>query len=108
GGPTGSVVLALPPGTGLSTASKEATAHGRSAQINSSTARTETVVPFPIEIFNSREGVYNGSMVADPTLATTNPNWDALYGNGKRDLAKNGGGDVSARAGGVKARCRRM
>src|SRR5262249_1078187 len=90
GSATGSVTIAYQ-ASNLSLASIESNAFGKTAIINAATARTEKVVPFPIEVFNSREGVYNGSVVADPTLATTNPNWDALYANGSRDKTANGG-----------------
>jgi hypothetical protein len=108
GAPSGSVTVTYQPSNSaaanawqqtMSAASIEATAHGRTAQVNAAAARTETVVPFPIEIFNPREGVYNGNMTADPTLATTNPNWDALYANGSRDKIKNGGVTVPTWAG---------
>src|SRR5262249_21755917 len=78
GAPVGGLSITYQP-SNLSLASIESNAFGRTAQINASTVRTETVVPFPIELFNSREGVYNGSITADPTMATTNPNWDAMY-----------------------------
>jgi hypothetical protein len=90
GAPTGTVTFAYSPGS-LAPASIEGTALGRTARINAASARTETVVPFPIEIFNPREGIYSGDMTFDPTLATTNPNWYALYANGTADKAKNAG-----------------
>jgi hypothetical protein len=87
---SGSVSIAYSAGN-MAPASIEGVAHGRVAQINAATARTETVVPFPIEIFNPREGVYSGDMTFDPTGATTNPNWYSLYANGSADKTKNGG-----------------
>src|SRR5262249_43458819 len=68
GAPTGSVTITYQPSNSsapntwqrtMSVASLEGQAHGVTAGINAATARTEVVVPFPIEIFNSREGVYN-------------------------------------------------
>jgi hypothetical protein len=88
GQPSGSVSIAYSAGN-LWSAPIETTAFGQNAQINAATARTETVVPFPIEVFNPREGVYSGDMTFS-TGATANPNWYTLYANGSADKAANG------------------
>jgi type II secretory pathway pseudopilin PulG len=75
-----------PSSTWSSASSIEATAMGVTATIKAATNRTETVVPFPIEVFNPREGVYSADMTA-----TGSPSWNGLYANGTNDKSQNGG-----------------
>ena len=63
-----------------SASSIEAAAFGLAAGIPATANRVETVVPFPIEIFDPREGIFNASM-----NATGANSWDTFYPNGATD-----------------------
>ena len=86
--PSASLTAGLAPGQSFSSLqSIEAGAFGVSSLIKASTQRTETVVPFPIEMFDTREGLFNDDMVVSGTA----PAWDSLYANGAADKTANGG-----------------